>query len=149
MGLRSTSSGPRSVACSPSMQRTRKLRADAASSAIDSRPATPATGIITLSSKRLPDWPHMVTVRSLPRTRATPIVNDSTMTGFTLPRLTPDCILDLPGITLEFLAHPDGRCVLQVRPAGLDHRPELLALRLQRSLQQLQRGDQLVGDGDC
>src|ERR1700674_584720 len=66
IGLRSTSSVPRSVACKPSTQRSEKLRTEAASSVIDSIVAAPATGIITFNSKKLPDCPEIVTVRSLP-----------------------------------------------------------------------------------
>src|SRR5438270_4562490 len=66
IGLRSTSSGPRSVACRPSTQRSEKLLVAAASSVIDSRMACAATGIITLSSNRLPACPATTTVVSLP-----------------------------------------------------------------------------------
>src|SRR5438477_4234753 len=66
IGLRSTSSGPRSVAWRPSTHRSVKFRAAAARSVIDSRMAAPAAGIITLSSKRLPAWPATATVGSLP-----------------------------------------------------------------------------------
>ena len=72
------------MALSPSTSLTRKLRAEAARSTIDSRSACDVTGIITLSSRKEPVWPK-ATVASLPMTRATTIVSDSTMTGFTLP----------------------------------------------------------------
>ena len=66
IGLRSTSSGPRSVAWRPSTHRSEKLFAEAASSVMDSRVAAAATGIMTLSSKMLPAWPDTTTVVSLP-----------------------------------------------------------------------------------
>ena len=48
------------------MQRSEKFRVAAARSVIDSSIAYPATGIITLSSKKLPDCPEMRMVASLP-----------------------------------------------------------------------------------
>ena len=41
-------------------------------------------------------------------------------------------LLDLAGVAAELLAEPDRRRVLEVRPAGLDDRPELLLLGDQR-----------------
>src|SRR2546422_10503245 len=43
-----------------------------------------------------------------------------------------DRLLDLPRVALELLAQPDRRCVLEEGAAGLDHRPALLALSVQR-----------------
>jgi len=79
------------VAASPSTSLTLKLRADAASSAIDSSSAWAVTGSMTLSSRKDPVCPK-ATVASLPTTRATTIVRLSTITGFTLPGM-----IELPG----------------------------------------------------
>ena len=43
-----------------------------------------------------------------------------------------DRLLDLAGVAAELLAEPDRRRVLEVRPAGLDHRPELVRLGVER-----------------
>ena len=85
----STSSGPRSVAWTPSTQRALKLSVAAASSVIDWSSASAVTGSITLSSRKLPVWLNAM-VASLPTTRATTIVRLSTMTGFTLPGMMLD-----------------------------------------------------------
>ena len=45
----------------------------------------------------------------------------------------PDRLLDLAGVAAELLAEPDRRRVLEVRPAGLDDRPELLGLGGERA----------------
>ncbi len=89
----STSAGPRSVAVIPDTQRSATFLAAAASSPIDSSIAAAATGIITLSSSRLPVWQNAI-VASLPTTRATTICRLSMMTGFTLPgmMLDPGCV---------------------------------------------------------
>src|SRR5205807_6273133 len=58
-----------------------------------------------------------------------------------------DGFFDLTRVALELLAQADRRCVLQVRAAGLDHRPELLALGLEYALEPLERGHELVLDG--
>ena len=49
-------------------------------------------------------------------------------------RRPPDRLLDLAGVAAEFLAEPDRRRVLEVRPAGLDDRPKLVGLRDERRL---------------
>src|ERR1700674_4267025 len=66
MGLRSTSSGPRSVAWRPSMQRSEKLWTDVARSVMDSRVVTAATGIMTFSRKTFPGAPVTTTTRAFP-----------------------------------------------------------------------------------
>ena len=59
----------------------------------------------------------------------------------------PDGALGLAGVAAELLAEADGRGVLQVRAAGLDDGPELFRLGLQRRLQLLQRGGEVLLDG--
>ena len=73
--------------------RAEKFAAAAASRSIDSSSAAAATGIITLSSSRLPVWLKPI-VASLPTTRATTMVRLSTITGLTLPgmMLEPGCV---------------------------------------------------------
>ncbi len=55
--------------------------------------------------------------------------------------------LDLPGVAAELLAEPDRRRVLEVGPAGLDDRPELLLLGDERGVEPLEGGQQVVLDG--
>ena len=55
--------------------------------------------------------------------------------------------LDLARVAAEFLAEPDRRGVLEVGPAGLDHRPELLLLRGQARVEALKGRQQLLLDG--
>src|ERR1700682_2200724 len=57
-----------------------------------------------------------------------------------------DRLLHLSGVALELLPEPDRSRVLEVCAAGLDHRPELLALRLERFVQTLQGWNELVVD---
>jgi hypothetical protein len=54
--------------------------------------------------------------------------------------------LHLARVAAELLAEPDRGRVLEVGATGLDDRPELFALDLERALQALERGDQLVLD---
>ena len=60
----------------------------------------------------------------------------------------PDRLLDLAGVAAELLAEPDRRRVLEVGPAGLDDRPELLFLGGQRGVQALEGGQQRLLDRD-
>ena len=60
----------------------------------------------------------------------------------------PERFLDLAGVAAELLAEPDRRRVLQVGPARLDDRPELLLLGHERGVEALEGGQQLVLDGD-
>src|SRR5258706_9721126 len=60
-----------------------------------------------------------------------------------------DRFFHLPGVALELLAEADRRRVLEVRAAGLDNRPELAALGLERLAQLVESRDQLVVDGHC
>src|SRR5207248_5170694 len=53
-----------------------------------------------------------------------------------------DRFLHLAPVALELLAQTYRGRVLKVRAAGLHHRPELLALSLERSLQALERRDE-------
>ena len=55
-------------------------------------------------------------------------------------------LLDLPGIAPELLAEADRRRVLEVGPAGLHDRPELLLLGDERRLEALERGQQRLLD---
>ena len=55
-------------------------------------------------------------------------------------------LLDLTGIPRELLAEPDRGRVLEMGPAGLDDRPELVGLRGQRLLEADERRDQLLLD---
>ena len=59
-----------------------------------------------------------------------------------------DPFLDLAGVAAELLAEPDRRRVLQVGPARLDDRPELLLLGHERGVEALEGRQQLVLDGD-
>ena len=59
---------------------------------------------------------------------------------------SPDRFLDLARVAAELLAEPDRRRVLEVGPAGLDDRPELLGLGGERRVEPLEGRDQLLLD---
>ena len=59
-----------------------------------------------------------------------------------------DRFLDLAGVATELLAEADRRGVLEVRPAGLDHRPEGLLAGDERGVESLERGEELLFDRD-
>ena len=66
--------------------------------------------------------------------------------GFDFPEAV-DAVLDLAGVTAEFLAEPDGRGVLQMRAADFQDVAESLRLGEQRGVQFIQRRNELVNDG--
>ena len=57
-----------------------------------------------------------------------------------------DRFLDLAGVAAELLPEPDRRGVLEVRPAGLDHRPEGLLAGDEGGVESFERGEQLLLD---
>ena len=59
-----------------------------------------------------------------------------------------DRFLDLAGVAAELLPEPDRRGVLEVRPAGLDHRPEGLLAGDEGGVESFERREQLLLDRD-
>src|ERR1041385_3889790 len=59
---------------------------------------------------------------------------------------TSDGMLDLAGIAAEFLAEPDGSCVLQVRAANFYYGIKFLRLFVQTRVQLSNGRDQLMHD---
>src|SRR5262245_1232314 len=59
---------------------------------------------------------------------------------------TLDAVSDLAGVTAEFLAEPDRRRILQMRPADLENVVELPRLFRERGLQFLECGNEPARD---